>query len=44
MSQLIINERIIEKYGDIEAGSWSEDMENLRLNYYEEYIKQQAKK
>jgi hypothetical protein len=28
----------------IEYGSWTEDMENLRLNYYEEYLKQQAKK
>ena len=28
----------------IEAGSWSEDMENLRLNYSEEYFKLQAEK
>jgi len=28
----------------IEFGSWTEDMEKLRLNYYEEYLKQQAKK
>lgn len=28
----------------IEVGSWSEEMENLRLNYYEEYLKLQAEK
>jgi hypothetical protein len=28
----------------IEVGSWSEDMENLRLNYSEEYFKLQAEK
>lgn len=28
----------------IEAGSWSEDMENLRLNYSEEYFKLQVEK
>lgn len=28
----------------IEVGSWSEEMENLRLNYYEEHLKQQVEK